>query len=76
MPEPSESAILQRAKSLCRQDGKSWDVEDLSDGEGGAVIDDSARTEYLNRARENLVQEDRPLAAASLIEPLDRLINR
>jgi hypothetical protein len=76
MSEPSESAILQRAKLLCHQDGHSWDVEDFSDQERGDVIEDSARTEYLNRARENLIQEDRPLAGASLIEPLDRLINR
>ena len=76
MPEPTESAILQRARSLCHQDGKSWDVEDLAERDRGAVIDDSSRTEYLNRARENLVQEETPLAGASLIEPLDRLINR
>jgi hypothetical protein len=62
MPEPTEDEILQKAKELCRDDGKSWDrVEFEKSGSQGrslaAVADDGNRAEYLNRAKEALRRE-------------------
>ncbi len=52
--EPSEDETLQKAKELCREDGKVWNLADFEGGsatEAGAIATDSDHTEYLNRAR-------------------------
>jgi hypothetical protein len=56
MPELSEDRILRKAKELCRLDSKTWSLDDLENGVVGVtmftvVADYSARTEYLNRAK-------------------------
>jgi hypothetical protein len=60
MAEPSEDEILQKAKELCRDDDKLWDLPDLQ-SEAGAnrarLVSDSDRTEYLNRAKSLLTQK-------------------
>jgi hypothetical protein len=63
--EPSEVQILRKAKELCRLDCKTWSIHDLEAGVAGVtmftvVADDSARTEYLNRAKA-LLEEKRAL---------------
>jgi hypothetical protein len=55
MVEPTEDQILQKAKELCRNDGKAWDRVDLEKSASqevslAGVADDSGRTEYLNQA--------------------------
>jgi hypothetical protein len=58
MVEPLEDEIVQRAKAICRDDGKIWDVDELqSQGDSKKMVDDASRTEYLNRAREQFVRE-------------------
>jgi hypothetical protein len=61
MSEPTESAILQRAKSLCADDGYAWGVgdepDDTEDGDVRKILDDSTRVEYLNRATVQLTRE-------------------
>ena len=56
MFELSEVQILRKAKELCRLDCKTWSIHDFEAGVAGVtmftvVADDSARTEYLNRAK-------------------------
>ena len=65
MLELSEVQILRKAKELCRLDCKTWSIHDLEAGVAGVtmftvVADDSARTEYLNRAKA-LLEEKRAL---------------
>jgi PAS domain S-box-containing protein len=56
MSAPSEGRILQKAKKLCRRDGKAWSLDDLQNGVTGVtmltvVASEEDRTEYLNRAK-------------------------
>jgi hypothetical protein len=56
MSELTEDEILQKAKDLCRKDGKAWSLDDLQNGVPGVtmvilVADENDRIEYLNRAR-------------------------
>jgi hypothetical protein len=60
MTEPSEDEILQKAKELCRDDGKTWDSAELpgdSEGRRNAIASDSDHSEYLNRAKALLEQK-------------------
>jgi hypothetical protein len=58
MVELLEDEIWQRAKAICRDDGKIWDVAELESQRGAKnIVDDSSRTEYLNRARSQLEHE-------------------
>jgi len=63
MTEPTEDKILQRAKELAEMDGNVWDDEEgrRNEADGGApvITDDSERTEYLNRAKRQLLREAR-----------------
>jgi hypothetical protein len=57
MAEPTEDQILQKAQQLCREDGKLWSAYDLEQplaDRTASVVDESSRTEYLNRARQIL----------------------
>ena len=57
MFKPTEDEVLRKARELCREDGKIWSVADIGDplrDSSGAVVDESSRAEYLNRARETL----------------------
>ena len=54
--------ILQRAKELCRDDGKLWSEEEFRSPlavqtELAPVIDDAGRAGYLDRAAEQLLKE-------------------
>jgi hypothetical protein len=58
--ESSEDETLQKAKELCREDGKVWNSADFEGGsatEVGAIATDSDHAEYLNRARALLKQK-------------------
>ena len=59
----AEGEILRRAKMLCSEDGYVWGQEEApgepGDGDVMPPIDDSTRTEYLNRAKEGLMPETR-----------------
>jgi len=62
MPELSKDEILEKAKGLCRRDGKAWNLDDLHNRVPGVsmvslIADDSDRTHYLNRARASLESE-------------------
>jgi hypothetical protein len=48
---PTEDESLDRAKALCEADGGVWHAGSES------AIDESARTEYLNRAKRELIRE-------------------
>jgi hypothetical protein len=57
MFKPTEDEILRKAKELCYEDGKLWSHAELEDPvaeRAEAVVDESGRAEYLNRARETL----------------------
>jgi len=59
MIEPTEDQILQKAKELCREDGKVWDSANIDRGATGKVVtiaSDSDHAEYLNRAKALLSQ--------------------
>lgn len=63
MSVPSEEQILEKAKELCRCEGKAWNLDDLKNGVSGVtmltvVADDNDRTKYLNRANAFLKQKD------------------
>jgi hypothetical protein len=56
MSELTEDETLQKAKDLCRNDGKAWRLGDLQNRVPGVtmvslIADDNDRTEYSNRAR-------------------------
>jgi hypothetical protein len=58
MVELLEDEIAQRAKAICHDDGKIWDVTELqSQRDAKKIVDDASRTEYLNRARDQLSRE-------------------
>jgi hypothetical protein len=48
---PTEDESLERAKALCEADGNLWDDS------SAAAIDESARIEYLSRAKRELTKE-------------------
>ena len=63
MSAPSEEQILEKAKELCRCEGKAWNLDDFKNGVSGVtmlavVADDNDRTKYLNRANAILKQKD------------------
>ena len=63
MSAPSEEQILEKAKELCRCEGKAWNLDDFKNGVSGVtmltvVADDNDRTYYLNRAKAFLKQKD------------------
>ena len=55
--------VLRRAKALCEQDGKLWDMEFTPVKPRGTpitlkpILDDVGRCEYLARAREQLLKD-------------------
>jgi hypothetical protein len=56
MAEPTEDPILQKARGLCRYDGKAWNRRDLKNGVVladmfTAIADPVQRARYLKRAR-------------------------
>ena len=56
MAELSQDQILEKAKELCRREGKAWSFDDFADGVRGVtmltvVADKNKRDEYLNRAK-------------------------
>ena len=62
MSVPSEDQILEKAKELCRCQGKAWNLDDFANGVSSVtrvtvVADDSDRTKYLNRAKAFLKQK-------------------
>ena len=63
MPGLDEAEILKRAKKLCEQDGADWDLEfkpplpKYSKIPLRPVLDEARRSEYLARAREQLLNE-------------------
>jgi hypothetical protein len=62
MSAPSEDQILEKAKELCRCEGKAWNLDDFKNGVSGVtmlavVADDNDRTKYLNRAKAFLKQK-------------------
>jgi hypothetical protein len=63
MSAPSEEQTLERAKELCRCEGKAWNLDDFKNGVSGVIMlavvaDDNDRTKYLNRANAFLKQKD------------------
>ena len=69
---------LEKAKELCRRDGKAWSLDDFESGVSGVtmltiVADDNDRKAYLNRAKALLKQElPGPLATSSSSRPAVR----
>jgi hypothetical protein len=62
MSAPSQDQILEKAKELCRCDGKAWNLDDFQNGVSGVtmltvVADDKDRAEYLRRATAFLKQK-------------------
>jgi hypothetical protein len=62
MIDPTEDQILRKAKELCREDGNLWsehEVQNATDAQKEVmfVLDDAGRTEYLNRAADQLQRE-------------------
>jgi hypothetical protein len=57
MVQPLEDEILQRAKPICRDEGKNWDIGTHPIADDMNIVDDSSRTEYFNRAKQQLVRE-------------------
>ena len=62
MSAPREDQILEKAKELCRCEGKAWNLDDFENGVSGAtmltvVADDNDRTYYQNRAKAFLKQK-------------------
>lgn len=61
MIEPTEDDVLQRAKELAKKDGNLWNDEEgrrrQADGDVPVIRDDAERTEYLNRAKRELLRE-------------------
>jgi hypothetical protein len=62
MSVPSEDQVLEKAKEMCRGDGKAWNLDDFENGVPGVtmltvVADDNVRGEYLNRAKAFLRQK-------------------
>ena len=56
MAELSKDQILEKARELCRREGKAWSFDDFADGVRGVtmltvVADKNKRDEYLNRAK-------------------------
>ena len=56
MSVPREDQILEKAKELCRCEGKAWNLDDFENGVSGVtmltvVADDNERTYYLNRPK-------------------------
>jgi hypothetical protein len=63
MSAPSKDQILEKAKELCRCEGKTWNLDDFKNGVSGVtmlavVADDNDRTKYLNRANAFLKQKN------------------
>jgi hypothetical protein len=64
MSEPTEDEILQKAKELCRGDGRAWSRDDFQNGVSGVTVltrvaDAIERLLYLSRAKEMLEQDFR-----------------
>jgi hypothetical protein len=62
MSAPNEGRILDKAKELCRCEGKAWNLDDFGNGVLGVtmltvVADDNDRTYFLNRAKAFLKQK-------------------
>jgi hypothetical protein len=61
MAEPDEAAVQKRAKELCEQDGRRWDLAEFSPATRGTPIknplDEAGRQKYLERARAELRKE-------------------
>jgi hypothetical protein len=66
MPKVNETAILERAKKLCKQDGLEWDFEWKLPLPGPynpyrvvprRVLKEEEREEYLARARKELLNQ-------------------
>jgi hypothetical protein len=69
MSAPSEEQILEKAKELCRCEGKAWNLDDFKNGVSGVtmltvVADDGDRTGYLIRAKAFLKQKHHPVRSA------------
>jgi hypothetical protein len=69
MSAPSEDQILEKAKELCRCEGKAWNLDDFENGVSGVtmltiVADDNNRTRYLIRAKAFLEQKHHPFRSA------------
>ena len=50
--------ILQRAKELAAADGYSWEIDRSQTAGPKPSLDDADKTEYLARAREQLIAEN------------------
>jgi hypothetical protein len=62
----SQDQILEKAKELCRCEGKAWNLDDFKNGVSGVtmltvVADDKDRAEYLRRATAFLKEKHRPV---------------
>jgi hypothetical protein len=58
MAQPQEDEIVQRAKAICSDEGKIWNVNQRPcHGDAIKIVDDATRTEYLSRARDQLIRE-------------------
>jgi hypothetical protein len=59
--EPTEDQILLKAKELCHNDGKAWDITDFEEASEAVtlagVADESAQTQYLHQAASALKRE-------------------
>jgi hypothetical protein len=60
---------LEKAKELCRRDGKAWSLDDFESGVSGVtmltvVADDNDRKAYLNRAKA-LLKQKQPVRTAA-----------
>jgi len=63
------SEPLEKAKEVCRRDGKAWSLDDFESGVSGVtmftvVADDNDRTAYLNRAKA-LLEQKQPVRTAA-----------
>jgi PPOX class probable FMN-dependent enzyme len=63
------SEPLEKAKELCRRDGKAWSLDDVEGGASGVtmltvVADDNDRKAYLNRAKA-LLEQKQPVRTAA-----------
>jgi hypothetical protein len=81
MSAPSEDQILEKAKELCRCEGKAWNLDDFENGVSGVtmltvVADDNDRTYYLNRAKAFLKQKYPRRAAGGEAEEESRVIDK
>ena len=77
MAQLTEDQILQKAKELCRNDGKAWDQMDFESSASGiapigGIAEISARAEYLRLAAAVLKADEPKIIRATWNPPPKR----